>query len=149
MVNSLLEHERAINFVFLLSAKAVNLFSMQLSIVSSVLLLTSSSVNLFVLQLSSSNLVKYSTPLRSVIFLFSTSISVTLFNSSCDKVPSWFVSYCSTNVLKVASGKLSSLIATSPSAITGVMMKLIKIIIIAKTMASRLSFLFFIVLPPL
>ena len=86
-----------------------------------------------------------------MIPLFSTPISVTLFNSSCDKVPlpSLSIVVFETYSLKVLSGKFVGFISTPPSAITGVMIKFIKIIITAKSIAMCLSFFFFIILTPL
>ena len=126
VVNSLLEHKRDINFVLYFKSKAVN--------------------RLF-LQLSSLSPVKYSTPLRSVIPLFSTLIFFTASNSSCDKASSPFVlKFVFTYSLKFGSGKVSPFIATTPgSAQTGLTIKFITSIIIASSIAMRLSRFFFII----
>ena len=109
-------------------------------------LLTSKAFNWFTEQSSQLRLVKYSIPLRFLIFLSLALILVTASSSDFDKMRLLSLSNVFTIFLKFTSGKFASSIATSPgSAQTGLTIKFITSIIIASSIAMRLSRLFFII----
>ena len=110
--------DRNFNDVHSLTSRWVNVHASQLNTSSALFLLTSRSVNSLKLHSKLVSDVKYSIPVRSVISSNSTSISVVFKISSGDNTSSPLPIFSLIQDLKCSSGKLVSLIATSPSAFT-------------------------------